>query len=449
MESTSKRRGPRPPRAPGTFRERLHAFLNDPLSYVDRLAATGEPVLRMGVLNVELCIVNEPALIDEVLVKQHQRFTKDTYTRRLSEFLGNGLLTSEGSFWKRQRRLIQPAFHRKRIASYTAEMSRLAEAMVAGWVDGDVRDVHSDLMALTLEIVGRTLFGADVTDRAAVVGEAIELVMARYGGDVIEMWTPLWVPLPKNRRIRAAVSRVDDVLHEIIGARRRSGADTGDLLSLLLHVQDEDGARMSDRQLRDECITLFLAGHETTALNLSYALFLLAQRPEIQDALAAEVAEVVGERSAGFDDLADLRRCEQVIKEAMRLYPPAWSIGREALEPVELGGYRLKKGTQVAFFMWSLHRNPRYFPEPEAFRPERWTPEFERALPRHAYMPFGGGPRICIGNAFALAEAVLVLAAIVRRFRVEIAQAPTLTLRPSITLRPTGGVRVRLSARGA
>ena len=331
MASTSTRRGPRPPRAPGSFRERLDALRDDPLSYVDRLAATGEPILRLRILNVHLYVLNDPALIDEVLVKQHQRFTKDTYTRRLSEFLGNGLLTSQGSFWKRQRRLIQPAFHRKRIAGYTAEMSGLAEAMVAGWADGEVRDVHSDLMALTLEIVGRTLFGADVTDRAAVVGEAIELVMARYAGDFVEMWTPLWVPTRKNRRIRAAVGRVDEALHEIIGARRRSGADTGDLLSLLLHAQDEDGARMNDRQLRDECITLFLAGHETTALNLSYTLFLLAQRPEIQDALAAEVAEVVGERSAGFDDLAGLRRCEQVIKEAMRLYPPAWSIGREAL----------------------------------------------------------------------------------------------------------------------
>ncbi len=433
----------RPPRAPGSLFTRVQALRKAPLAYTQRLAKTGSPLLWLPLPGVSFYVVQDLDAIDEVLVKKHHSFIKDTYTRRLREILGDGLLTSQGAPWRRHRRLIQPAFHRRQIEAYVPDMVRLAEAMVDGFGDHEVRDVHRDLMGLTLEIVGHTLFGTDVSGSAAVVGEAIELAMLRYAGT----WLPLWVPTPLNRRARASLGRVHVLLERIIRECRHSGEVGSDLLSILLSAQDEDGTRMSDRQLRDECMTLFLAGHETTALNLSYTLFLLARRPDLQEALAAEVSEVIGERSPTFEDVRSLVTCQRVIKESMRLYPPAWSIGRQAIEDVEIGGFQLPKGTEVALFMWALHRNPDRFPEPEAFRPERWTAKFERTLPRHAYMPFGGGPRICIGNTFALTEAVLLLATIVRRYRFRLAQPPRLPLRPSITLRPRDGVRLRLEAR--
>ncbi|MCB9565913.1 MAG: cytochrome P450 [Myxococcales bacterium] len=434
-----------PPRFPGSRLAHLRALQRDPLNLGLELARHG-PIVTFPLLGLTFYVLNDPALIDEVLVKRHHDFAKDTFTRRLSDFLGEGLLTGEGEPWKRQRRLIQPAFHRRRIAGYAAVMSRLAAEHVERWGDGEVLDVHHAMMELTLAIVGETLFGADVEAATPAVSEAIELVMARYAGDPITVLLPLWVPLPGNRRLRAAVARLDEVLLGMIRARREEGRADDDLLALLLAAEDEDGTRMDERQIRDECATLFLAGHETTALTLSYALFLLAQRPDVQDRLAVEV-DALGERPAGLDDLPRLVACEQVIKESLRLYPPAWSIGRGALREVEVGGYTLPKGAQVALFQWALHRDPERFPDPEAFRPERWTPEFERALPRHAFVPFGGGPRICIGNVFAMTEAVLVLAAIVRRFRVALAQPPHLDLTPSITLRPTHGVRLAVARR--
>ncbi|HFE46294.1 MAG TPA: cytochrome P450 [Nannocystis exedens] len=433
----------RPPRAPGSLFTRVQALRHAPLAYTERLANTGEPLLWLRLPGVSFYVAQDLGVIDEVLVKKHHSFIKDTYTRRLREILGKGLLTAEGAPGRRQRRLLQPAFHRRQIAGYVPDMVRLAEAMVAGFGDHEVRDVHRDLMRLTLEIVGHTLFGTDVSGSAALVGEAIELAMMRYVGT----WMPLWLPTPLNRRARASLDRVHALLSGIIRERREGGSTGSDLLSLLLRAQDEDGTRMSDRQLRDECMTLFLAGHETTALNLSYTLFLLAMRPDLQEALAAEVGDVLGDRSPTFDDVQSLVACQRVIKESMRLYPPAWSIGRRAIEDVEIGGFPLPKGTEVALFMWALHRNPDRFPEPEAFRPERWTAKFERTLPRHAYMPFGGGPRICIGNTFALTEVVLVLATIVRSYRFRLAQPPRLPLQASITLRPRDGVRLRLEAR--
>lgn len=445
--ATPRRAQRRPPLAPGSIVVRLRALLRDPLSYVRRLAESREKVLWLRLPGGGFYVLQDLDVIDEVLVKRHRSFVKDSYTHRLREFLGNGLLTAEGPPWRRQRRLIQPAFHRKRIQGYADEMSGLAEAMVEGWGDSEVRDVHGDLMALTLEIVAKSLFGADVTKSTAAVGVAIDLVMQRHAGIML----PLWLPTPLNRRVTSSIDEVTTLIDGIIRERRRGAVDAeserSDLLSLLLAARDEDGGRMDDRQLRDECITLFLAGHETTALTLSYALFLLAQRPDLQEALASEVDAVVGGRPAGFADVPALAGFERVIKESMRLYPPAWSIGRRAIEEVELGGYGLPEGGEVAIFIWALHRDPEHFPEPEAFRPERWTPELERTLPRHAYMPFGGGPRICIGSAFANIEAVLVLVAIVRRYRFRLAQPPRLRLKASITLRPRDGVRLRLKAR--
>ena len=436
-----------PPRLPGSRLSITRAFIRDPLAFSVRLAAEHPGVVTARLYAITCEVVSDPRLVDEVLVKHHQDVTKDRFTWRLREFLGHGLLTADGEHWKRQRRLIQPAFHRRRIASYADAMVVEVEAMLAGWRGGEVRDVHRELMATTLAIAGRTFFGSDVAGASALVGDAVERMMARYAGAFWEWFLPLWLPIRRNRETVAAVRRVDALLAAIIDARRRSGEDTGDLLSLLLQAQDEDGGRMSDAQIRDECITLFLAGHETTALALTYALFLPAQHREVAARLADEVRAAAGERPLTIDDIPRLRACEQVIKESMRLYPPAWTVGREVLRPFELGGYRLERGAQVAIFTWALHRLPAFYPDPLAFRPERWTDAFERSLPRQAYMPFGGGQRICIGNAFAMVEATLLLASIVRRFDFELARSPVLGLSPSITLRPRGGVQLRLHAR--
>ncbi|MEZ4450651.1 MAG: cytochrome P450 [Nannocystaceae bacterium] len=438
-----------PPRLAGSRVAVTRAFLRDPLGFSCEVAAAHPTIVEVPILYTDYLFVSDPHLVDEILVKHAQEITKDRFTWRLREFLGHGLLTSEGAHWKRQRRLIQPTFHRKRVAGYGEIMVSEAEATIAGWRGGEVRDVHHDLMGLTLGIAGRTFFGRDVGGGAAAVGEAVERVMDRYAGDFWEWALPLWVPTRANRRTVAAVRRVDGILEAIIADRRRSGADTGDLLSLLLHAQDEDGGRMSDRQIRDECITLFLAGHETTALALTYALYLLAGHPEVGARVRDEAQAAAPGRPLGVDDLPRLRAAEQVIKESMRLYPPAWSIGRELLAPFEVGGHTLRRGAQVGIFTWALHRDPGRFPEPLAFRPERWTEAFERSLPKQGYMPFGGGQRICIGNTFAMVEATLLLSTILRRFSFERTSTTSLRLRPSITLRPRGGVHLRVHEHAA
>ena len=434
----------------GTRLANARAFARDTAGII-RDCARLAPVVRLPVLGATYYALNDPELVEEVVVRQHAHLIKDRFSRRLREFLGDGLLTGEGEPWRRQRRLIQPAFHRRKIAAYADIFVRLGEAAIAGW--SGVRDVHRDLAELTLRIVGETLFGADVGGTTEAVDEALTLVMGRYGGEDASGLLPLWVPTAANRRIRRAIGRLDGVILGLIAERRRrraAGPDPDDdLLALLLAAQDEDGARMTDAQLRDECVTLFLAGHETTALALTYAAYLLACHPDEQERAAAQVRDVLGDRPPTLDDLPRLPAIDPIFKETLRLYPPAWSIGRQALAPVRAGPHTLPAGAQLAVFMPALHRDPRYFPEPDRFHPARWQGDLERTLPKLAFMPFGAGPRICIGNAFAAVEGALLLACLLRRHRIDLAQAPHLDLQHSITLRPRGGVRLRLTPRPA
>jgi cytochrome P450 len=302
-------------------------------------------------------------------------------------------------------------------------------------------------MELTLEIVAKTLFDADVRGKAGEVGEALEVAMDRFAsqGSIVRMLDN-FLPTPGRIRYQRAVRRLEEIIYRFIDEHRQSGRDAGDLLSMLLAARDEDGSQMSDRQLRDEVMTIFLAGHETTALALSWTFYLLALNPGTERKLMAELDQLSG-KAPGISDLGRLSYTERVIKEAMRLYPPAWSIGREAIEECEIGGYNLPPGTQVYMIQWTMHRNPRYFEDPEEFRPERWTEDFEKRLPRFAYFPFGGGPRLCIGNSFAIMEAVLILATIAQRFKLTLAPAQTITPWPSVTLRPKTGIRMRLDRR--
>jgi cytochrome P450 len=421
--------------------------MRDPLRFLRSTRERYGDVVRVAIGPLQVTLLSHPDLVEDVLVTRNRLWLKDRYLQQtLRPVLGDGLLSSEGDFWRRQRRLAQPAFHRDRIKAYGAIMVTHAERLAAQWRDGEVRDVHKDMMHLTLAIVAETLFGANVGDQAEAVGAALESVLAVVS-DPLELFFPILkrLPTPTRRRFARGVVELDAIVYGIIERRRASGAgETNDLLSMLLHARDEDGSRMSDRQLRDECMTLFLAGHETTALNLSWTWLLLSRHPAARAKLARELAEVLGDRPVTFDDLPNLRYAGHVIAESLRLYPPAWSMGREAREDVELGGYRIARGDQVWFCPWAIQRDSRWFDDPDEFRPERWEGDFARSLHRYAYFPFGGGPRFCIGQAFAQMEAVLLLATLARSFELDVQPSPRPVPEPSVTLRPKNGLRVRV-----
>jgi cytochrome P450 len=404
--------------------------------------------LRFGPSRV--CLLSHPDLIEQVLVTKAGNFIKHWGLRSAQRLLGNGLLTSESDFWRRQRRLIQPAFTRERIASYGTTMVRLANLRTANWGDGEIRDVHADMSQLTLEIAAATLFGAD--DMEAETGKvtaALQDLTAGFGSRFFRIvQLPAFLPTPGNIRRERAARRLDEIIYDLIRRRRESGAQN-DLLGMLLNARDEDdGTRMTDRQLRDEAMTLFLAGHDTTALTLTWGWYLLARHPEVARKLAAEADLVLGGWAPAPEDLPRLRYAEAVTQEIMRLYPSAYLIGRQAIEECEIGGYRVRAGGTVIMSQWVVHRDPRWYDEPEEFRPERWTDGLLRRLPKYAYFPFGGGQRVCIGNHFAMMEAVLILTSLARNWSFSVPPGePSMKPKPAVTLRPAGPIRLVVHAR--
>ena len=420
---------------------------NNPLEYFTKIAREYGDIAGLRVLNFKTIFINHPGLIEEVLVTNARKYSKGKVLRANRHVFGEGLLTSEGDFWLRQRRLAQPAFHRARVASYAATMVEYTQRMLDGWRDGEERDVHREMMRLTLQIVGKTLFDADVESDAQEVGKSLELLLEIGANFRRTIFVPHWLPTPANLRVKREVAQIENILYRIIAERRASSRDAGDLLSMLLHAQDEDGSRMTDRQLRDETITLFLAGHETTASTLSWTWWLLAQNPAVEAKLHAELDAVLGDRAPALDDLPKLAYAGHVITESLRLYPAAWGLARLVVEDHEIAGYPVTKGMGVAMAQWVVHRDARWYDAPEEFRPERWNDDLLKRLPRFAYFPFGGGARQCIGNTFALMEATLILATIARKFRLRlVANHPVVPL-ASITLRPRHGVRVSLESR--
>jgi cytochrome P450 len=365
--------------------------------------------------------------------------------RSLARVLGQGLLTSEGEFWKRQRSLIQPAFHRQSVRAYAAVMTRAAGRMLESWKEKGERNIHEDLMRVTLEIVAQCLYGAAVTDAAERVGKAMEVVMGRFIVNAsLAMLFRFDIPVLFARREWRAIRELNEIIGSIIQERRSSNQPREDLLDMLLRARDADGNPMSNAQLRDEVMTLFLAGHETTAIALSWACLLIAQNPDIETKLAAELQAVLGDRVPIPEDLLRLRYTEMVLKEAMRLYPAVWGIGRIAMEECELGGYRVPAGSNIFILQWRTQRDPRFFPEPERFDPERWRDDPVRSgkIPRFAYFPFGGGPRVCVGAAFAMMEATLLLAMIQQKYHLEVVAGHPIEIFASVTLRPKYGIRV-------
>ncbi len=418
-------------------------FRADRLDFLTRNARQYGDIFAVRLGPVSIWALNHPDLVEEVLVTQNRIMLKHFALRSARPSLGLGLLTSEGDFWRRQRRLSQPAFQRDRVHGYAPVMVEYAERMLRSWSHGQRRDLQADMMGLTLEIVAKTLFDADIAGEAEGVALAMETLLANFTDRVNRLVKlPMWVPTPSNRRFQRAMGLVESILFRIIAERRRTGEDRGDLLSRLLHAADieGDGTGMTDRQLRDEVVTLFMAGHETTANTLAWVWYLLALHPDAEARLHAELDDVLGDRPPTVEDLPRLKYAEHVVTETLRLYPTAWLLGREAAEPTEIGGYSVPKGMTLWLPQWVIHRDPRWFDEPDSFRPERWSDGLSRRLHRYAYFPFGGGPRLCIGNHFAMMEAVLLLATIARRFRVVMPADTVVRPLPTMTLRPAHGL---------
>jgi len=395
-----------------------------------------------------LFLANHPDLIEQVLVTDAKHYVKHFGARMYKPVLGNGLVTSEGDFWLRQRKLSQPAFLKNRVLSYAPMMSALTNKMLYYWKPGERVDIHYEFSGLTSAIALKTLFDLDDQDDRETFVTTLRLAfdeMSARFRSLIRL--PLWLPTPANRRLKRSVALLNRVVDGFIATGRSRKEPGNDLLSRLVSAQDEDGARMTDRQLRDEAMTLYLAGHETTALTLSWSWLLLAQHPRVEEKLVAEWQRVLGGRAPTPDDFPNLPYTDAVITEAMRVYPPVYLIGREATSDLELGGYRIKRGHTVFMSQWVSHRDPRYFPDPEEFRPERWEDGLAKRLPKYAYYPFGGGPRVCIGNTFALMEATLILAAVGQRYRFTLANDAVIDVNPQITLLPMYGIPAVLVSR--
>ncbi|MBD2300755.1 cytochrome P450 [Nostoc sp. FACHB-190] len=438
----------------------LEEYSRDHLGFMQRCTQEYEGIVPLKFDDQWFCLLTNPDYITEVL-KDRLLFVKTKDLQLIHEVLGNGLLVSEGDFWLRQRRLAQPVFHQQQINSYGAVMVDYAEQMLKTWQDGEVKDIQAAMMRLTLDIVMKTLFDQNLQDTAAgSVGNALDETMNWFEyqtakdimsalseiGD-IKQNTQEMSAEEMERRYQEAIALFDETIYAIIKQRRASGATGKDLLGMLMQVEDaDDGSRMTDKQLRDEAVTLILAGHETTANALSWTFMQLAQNPDVREKLSAELKTVLNGRTPTLADLPQLTYTNWVIKESMRLYPPVTEISREATQDCEIGGYFIPKGTNLIVSQWAMHRDERYFSEPELFQPERWANDMEKQLPRGVYFPFGDGPRVCIGKSFALMEAVLLLATIAQKFQLDLVSDQNIELQISITLRARHGIQFLLKA---
>ncbi len=420
-------------------------FLFDPLGVVaGRFARYGD-LYRVTTRRGDLFVLRHPDHLRDVLVTHAAKYTKThSAFRQLATVLGDGLLTSDGATWQRQRRMVQPAFARARMEGYAAAMVDEAARTTAQWRDGEERDLSTDMMALTLRVVGRTLFGHDASGD---VGDVAGAMTAFQDSLSVPDFLPKWVPSPWRRRLDRAVATLDRIIHGMIERRRAEGLGAGgrsDLLQMLVDARDDegDGQGLSLREMRDQLVTLFLAGHETTSHALTWTLYLLSQNPSAESALHAELDGVLGGRLPTLADLDALPYTEQVIKESMRLYPPVYMVARQAAEDTEIGGHAVPKGSEVVLWIYMTHRDPRWFADHAAFRPERFSPEGEAALPKLAWLPFGAGPRACIGRSFAMVEARLLLAVLMQRHRLSLVPGHPVEVQPRVTLVPKHGMRM-------
>jgi len=423
----------------------FRSFRKDPTGFLTKLSGLGDVTqFRMG--PQQAFFINDPEHIRDLLVVSADKFIKGRALQRAKTLLGNGLLTSEGAFHLRQRRMIQPAFHKNRIEEYARVMVEYGGRLSDTWRDGEIRDIDREMMRLTLQIVAKTLFGADVTDEADEVGRAMTTLVEMFNYLLLPFAELLEkLPLPQTRRLNRARETLNSIIFQFIDERRRSTDDRSDLLSMLLAARDEDdGGSMTDEQVRDEALTLFLAGHETTANALTWTWYLLSQNPVITGRLQEELAKF--HDAPQFGDLKDLKYTEAVLAESMRLFPPAWAIGRLSVEEHSFGQFLIPKGSLVLVSPFVMHRDRRFWRDPEQFRPERW---FERSVKEagqsFTYFPFSSGVRRCIGESFAWAEGILLIATLARKWKLELVPGQKIGLQPMITLRPKYGMKMRLT----
>jgi len=444
----------RPPGPKLGFVEGFRTFRRDALGFLLQTARTYGDVAWFRVGPFDLYLLSHPDHVRDVLVAGHHSVTKSQVLQEARRILGDGLLTSEGEAHRRNRRLLQPVFHHQRIDRYGHVMSRYAARAAERWHDGQELDLHEELMGLTLAIVGKTLFGTDVEEaEARRVADSLRIMLDMYDRFLMPFAGYLErLPLPANRRFWQAKASLDEVVFGLIRDRRASG-DGGDLLSMLLAARDGDDGRetegaMSDRQIRDEATTLFLAGHETTAIALTWTFYLLSQSPDVEERLHGELDRVLGGRLPEPSDLSQLEFTRRVFSESLRLYPPAWTMGRKVAADLPVGAYVVPAGATVLLSQYVIHHDPRWYPDPWRFDPERWEPSAVAARPKYSFFPFGAGPRMCIGEDFAWMEGMLVLASIARRWRFRLVPGQRIGLSPRITLRPKYGMRMRGEQRG-
>lgn len=416
---------------------------NEPLKFLVKCRQQHGDFVPFRAALFPLIFICDPELIHEVLVTQAAHFSKDVALKNNREFFGNGLLSSEGEEWKRQRRLASPSFSPKRLESYSQVMTEKTLARIAQWKEGEVFDIQREMMRLTLSIALKTLFDAELDIENAelerALSEAQEMLSERLDNMLLLM-LPEWVPFPTNVKLHQNIAIVDKVIYKLISERKGSADGRIDLLSTLISVRDDDGSGLTEKQIRDEVFTLFFAGHETTALTMTWTLYFLSQHPEVEQQLLSEISEVLKGKRPTAMDCFSLPYTEKVLKESMRLRPPVWAIGREAISDCLIGGYEVQKGTTILLSQWVNHHDERHFENPEKFDPERWTAAFSEKLPRFAYFPFGGGGRICIGNSFAMLESILLLVCIMQDFHLSMTNDQIVELVPAVTLRPKNGI---------
>lgn len=428
----------------------LTDFARDPLNYLYSQALRHGDVVKLRFVRKNMYLLNRPDYIREVLVAKPDSFHKGRGLQHTKPVLGEGLLTSEGETHRRHRRLMQPAFHMRRISEYADTMVDYASKMLNQWQDGEVRLISKDMMDVTLSIITKTMFGFETPSETDEIGRAIDTLFQRVMKKTRSPFSlPDFVPTKGQKEFLQAKATLDAIIYRILSTRRGQDGDYGDLLSMLLQTRDEeDGTGLSNHELRDEVMTIFLAGHETTANTLSWTLYLLARNPQVERKLHEELDSVLAGERPQMAHLARLPYTQMVIKESMRLFPAAWIVGYQATTDVQIGEWDFQRGDSFFMSQYVMHRNPKYYEQPEDFLPERWTPEFAKSLPSFAYFPFGGGPRVCIGNQFALMEATLLLVTIGQRYRLELADAKTRVMSlPMITLRPKDGIYMRVYAR--
>lgn len=436
----------RPPGPPNTLMSlNLLSMLQNQLGFMERLVERHGDVAYFRLGRLQFYGIHNPALINDMLLTKYDAFIKDRFARDLKDLLGEGLLTSEGPMWRRHRKIAAPALKRSQIASYAQTMSRVSRDAATTFTHRKPVDMWHEMMEVTLHIVVETLFGLDCTTRAGEVGEALEIAMRHYGKQQNSLWffVPKQVPSPARAQFQEAVAKLDGIIRDMI-KQRTTGEPGDDLLWRLIQARDDDGEAMTEEQLRDEALTMFLAGHETTALATTYAFDALARNPRVAHRMHEELDAIPHDEALSFEHLAQLPYTKAIIQETLRLYPPAWIVSREAIEDVQLGEWTIPKGSITLVSPWVMHRDARYFAQPLEFKPERWLVEgFEKSLPRHVYMPFGGGKRICIGNHFAMMEAILVVAELARTWRFDLIDDAPLTYEAVITMRPDKPVYMR------